>query len=88
MASMTTPLRRSVLWAGWKGWCSPRASANTRLLFVRPYARAWPGLRCDDAANMAGADRVSASHSAIEVRVIAIDEEAMIAQHTPALMRH
>jgi acetate kinase len=37
---------------------------------------------------MAGADRISASHSAIEVRVIAIDEEAMIAQHTPALMRH
>jgi acetate kinase len=40
------------------------------------------------AANTAGADRISASGSAIEVRVTASDEEAMIAQHTLALMRH
>jgi acetate kinase len=40
------------------------------------------------AANTAGADRISASDSAIEVHVIATDEEAMIAQRTFALMRH
>jgi acetate kinase len=43
---------------------------------------AWLGLRLDDTANAAGADRISAADSAIEVRVIATDEEAMIAHHT------
>jgi acetate kinase len=49
---------------------------------------AWLGLRLDAAANTAGADRISTTDSAIEVRVIATDEEAMIAQHTLALIRH
>jgi acetate kinase len=44
----------------------------------------WLGLRLDDAANAAGADLISASDSAIEVRVIATDEEALIAHHTQA----
>jgi acetate kinase len=44
----------------------------------------WLGLRLDDAANAAGADRISTADSAVEVRVIPTDEEAMIAQHTRA----
>jgi acetate kinase len=58
---------------------SIRSAVCTRL--------AWLGLRFDDAANTGGADRTS-SDSAIEVRVTASDEEAMIPQHTHALMRH
>nr|WP_294502304.1 acetate/propionate family kinase [uncultured Rhodopila sp.] len=42
----------------------------------------WLGLRLDEAANTAGADRISAVDSRIDVRVIATDEEAMIAHHT------
>ncbi len=42
----------------------------------------WLGLRLDEAANTAGADRISAADSGIDVRVIATDEEAMIAHHT------
>jgi acetate kinase len=48
---------------------------------------AWLGLRLNDAANAAGADPISTPDSAIEVRVIATDEEAMIAHHTRALIR-
>jgi acetate kinase len=48
----------------------------------------WLGLCLDDVANTAGVDRISTSDSAIEVRVIATDEEAMIARHTLALTRH
>jgi acetate kinase len=47
---------------------------------------AWLGLRLDDAANAANADRISMPGSAIEVRVIPTDEEAMIAHHTQATM--
>jgi acetate kinase len=47
---------------------------------------AWLGLHLDHAANTAGADRISTPDSAIEVRVIATDEEAMIARHTLALI--
>jgi acetate kinase len=47
---------------------------------------AWLGLRIDDAANAADAACISTADSAIEVRVIATDEEAMIAQHTKALV--
>ena len=47
----------------------------------------WLGLRLDDAANAAGADRISTADSAVEVRVIPTDEEAMIAQHTLGLIR-
>jgi acetate kinase len=48
---------------------------------------AWLGLRLDDAANAVGDDRISVADSAIEVRIIATDEEAMIAHHTLALIR-
>ena len=48
---------------------------------------AWLGLRLDSAANAANADRISAPDSAIEVRVIATDEEAMIARHTQAVIK-
>jgi acetate kinase len=42
----------------------------------------WLGVRLDPVANAAGADRISAPDSAIDVRVIATNEEAMIARHT------
>jgi acetate kinase len=45
---------------------------------------AWLGLRLDNAANAAGADRISARDSTVEVRIIATNEEAMIAHHTRA----
>ncbi len=43
---------------------------------------AWLGTILDPAANAAGAPLVSQPGSRVEVRVIATDEEAMIAQHT------
>jgi acetate kinase len=43
---------------------------------------AWLGLRLDEGANAAGAARISARDSGIDVRVIATDEEAVIARHT------
>jgi acetate kinase len=46
----------------------------------------WLGLRLDDSANAAGADCISAPGSAVEVRVIATDEQLMIARHTRATM--
>ncbi len=48
---------------------------------------AWLGLRLDSAANAAGADRISAPDSTIEVRVIPTNEEAMIARHTSAVVQ-
>ena len=45
---------------------------------------AWLGLRLDSAANEAGAACISAPGSTVDVRVIATDEEAMIARHTQA----
>jgi acetate kinase len=45
---------------------------------------AWFGLRLDNAANAAGMDHISAPDSTVEVRVIATNEEAMIARHTQA----
>jgi acetate kinase len=56
-----------------------RAAVCTRLV--------WLGLRLDGAANAAGAARISAPDSAIDVRVIATDEEAMIARHTQTTIR-
>lgn len=41
----------------------------------------WLGLRLDETANADGAEIISAPDSAVEVRVIATDEEAMIAEH-------
>jgi acetate kinase len=48
----------------------------------------WLGLRLDEAANAAGADRISAVDSSIDVRVISTDEEAMIAQHTWTILQN
>jgi acetate kinase len=47
---------------------------------------AWLGLRLDADANQAGAGKISSPYSTIEVRVIATDEEAMIAHHTRTLV--
>jgi len=43
---------------------------------------AWLGLRLDSAANESGAACISTPDSTVEVRVIATDEETMIARHT------
>lgn len=48
---------------------------------------AWFGLRLDTAANEAGAVRISAANSAVEVFVIPANEEAMIARHAMAVVR-
>ncbi len=48
---------------------------------------AWLGLRVDSAANALGATRISTADSSIEVRVIATDEEAMIAHHTQTTLQ-
>ena len=47
---------------------------------------AWLGVRIDAGANAADAARISAPDGAVDVRVIATDEEAMIARHTLALV--
>ncbi|MGA2639191.1 acetate/propionate family kinase [Methylocella sp.] len=44
----------------------------------------WLGVRLDGAANAANAACISSPDSKVEVRVIATDEEAMIARHTQA----
>jgi acetate kinase len=46
----------------------------------------WLGLRLDSAANAAGAATVSTPGSAIDVRVIPTNEEAMIARHARAVI--
>jgi acetate kinase len=46
---------------------------------------AWLGVRLDASANAANARRIGALESPIDVRVIATDEEAMIARHTLAV---
>ena len=48
----------------------------------------WLGLRLDPVANAAGAGRISTPDSAIDVRVIATNEEVTIARHTRAAMLH
>ncbi|NKC33610.1 acetate/propionate family kinase [Falsiroseomonas selenitidurans] len=47
---------------------------------------AWLGLELDAAANAAGTGRISAPGSRVEIHVIDTDEEAMIAQHTQAIL--
>ena len=47
----------------------------------------WLGIRLDAAANAKGANRISAADSEVEVRVMATDEEAVIAKHTQDLLR-
>ncbi len=44
----------------------------------------WLGLRLDARANMANAQRIGEPDSAVDVRVIPTDEEAVIARHTRA----
>ena len=46
---------------------------------------AWLGIRLDDDANAAGATLISTPDSHVQVRIIATDEEAMIARHTLAV---
>jgi len=46
---------------------------------------AWLGLRLDASANLGNATRIGAPDSQIDVRVIATDEEQMIARHTLAV---
>jgi acetate kinase len=46
---------------------------------------AWLGLRLDSQANLGNAACISLPDSAIDVRVIATNEEAMIARHTEAM---
>jgi acetate kinase len=48
---------------------------------------AWLGLTLDTAANTANAACISTPDSRVEVRVIATDEEAMIARHTRAIQQ-
>ena len=45
----------------------------------------WLGLRLDLSANVGNAKRIGAPDSQIDVRVIATDEEQMIARHTLAV---
>ena len=47
----------------------------------------WLGLRLDASANAVDAGRIDAPGSAIDVRVIPTDEEAVIARHTRATVR-
>jgi acetate kinase len=47
---------------------------------------AWLGLRLDRTANAANGECISATDSAIDVRVMATDEEAMIAIHTRTVL--
>ncbi len=46
----------------------------------------WLGARLDPAANAAGGGRISTPDSRVELRVIATDEEAMIARHVLAMI--
>jgi acetate kinase len=57
-----------------------RASVCARL--------AWLGLRLDSVANAASAPCISSPDSKVAVRVIATDEEAMIARHTQTTINH
>jgi acetate kinase len=47
---------------------------------------AWLGVALDDAANAAGAPRISAADSKVAVHVVPTDEESMIAKHTLAAL--
>lgn len=47
---------------------------------------AWLGIALDADANASGANRISSPNSKVEVRVIATDEEAMIARHTRTII--
>ncbi|PLY39607.1 acetate kinase [Janthinobacterium sp. ROICE36] len=47
---------------------------------------AWLGVECDDAANLAGAARLSPATSRVTAWRIATDEDLMVARHTAALL--
>jgi acetate kinase len=47
----------------------------------------WLGLRLDPDANLAGAPRISTARSRIDVRVMATDEEAMIAHYVRSIIQ-
>ena len=47
----------------------------------------WMGVRIDAAANAADASCISTTDSKIEVRVIATDEEAVMARHTNTIIQ-
>jgi acetate kinase len=55
-----------------------RASVCARL--------SWLGIRIDNSANASGATLISTPDSVVAVRVIATDEEAMIARHTKTVL--
>ncbi|OYY91819.1 MAG: acetate kinase [Sphingomonas sp. 28-66-16] len=46
----------------------------------------WLGIQLDPVANASGAGRISAPDSRVDVRVIAADEEAIIARHTQQVL--
>jgi acetate kinase len=46
----------------------------------------WLGVRIDEVANKANSPRISTPDSAVEVRVMATDEEAVIARHTRSVL--
>ena len=46
----------------------------------------WLGASLDEAANAVSADTIGVAGSAIDIRVVATDEEAMIAHHTRAII--
>jgi len=48
----------------------------------------WLGLRLDAQANLTGEPCISLPDSALDVRVIATNEEAMIARHTETMLEH
>ena len=48
---------------------------------------AWLGVALDEAANLRGADRISSAASQVEVRIIATDEEIVIARKVAALVQ-
>jgi len=51
------------------------------------HASAWLGMKLDEAANAARADRITAHDSRVAVHVIPTDENLMIARHTAAALQ-
>ncbi|MEJ2715463.1 MAG: acetate kinase, partial [Acidihalobacter sp.] len=48
---------------------------------------AWLGIECDESANARHAPVISTPRSRVEVRIVATDEEAMIAAHTTHMLQ-
>jgi hypothetical protein len=82
-AVLAKPARWSVRWVGWTGSSLPPASANTLRRSARRCALVLLGSGCGwTAPSIPLVRRISTSDSIVEVRVIATDEELMIARHT------